>query len=400
MDVSKNDLYDSDGEEQFDGDVVELVEVKSKDELVKAEFDGHPTSPKSKYKNSLPQSVLNIPLNILPVNVLPGLFLVAVISLFAYFVGSYAAVIGAPVIAIITGMVIQAIKPVSGRLLPGIKFSSKRLLQLAVILLGTGLSINSVISIGVSSMPVMLGTMAVALGGAYLSGRLLGTDSDLTTMVGVGTGICGASAVAVVSGVIEPDDNDVSYAISTIFVFNVVAVLLYPTIGHMLQLSQKSFGLWAGTAINDVSSVVAASYTYGHVAGAHAVVVKLSRTLLIVPIAIVLAFFKASKKKSFQTLEGRSKSKFSTLKKSIPWFIGWFILAIAMRSLNLIPVAASRDLTNMSQFLIIMALASIGLSSNFKAIRQTGHKPLLLGAILWAAVGVSSLILQLVFHQL
>ncbi len=393
-------IFDEDFEEegigQFDNELAELVETDEQEIPIKEE----PLKIPSQIAHSKNADIRNgLFFNNL-VKVIPGITLVLAISILAYMVGSYATVIGAPVIAIVVGMVVQAIKPTHKSFAPGIKFSSKRLLQLAVILLGTGLSIKSVISIGLSSLPVMLGTMAVALGGAFMVGKLLKTDSDLTTMVGVGTGICGASAVAVVSGVIEPDDNDVSYAISTIFVFNVLAVLLYPTIGHMLHLSQKSFGLWAGTAINDVSSVVAASYTFGHVAGAHAVVVKLSRTLLIVPIAIALSIFKASKAKRLPQNHLISKSKWHTIKKAIPWFIGWFLLAIALRSLNLIPIGAVHGLSTVSQFLIIMALASIGLSSNFKAIRQTGHKPLLLGAILWASVGISSLILQLVFHQL
>ncbi len=337
--------------------------------------------------------------------IVPGLVLVLVVSFIADKIGSIFSVVGAPVIAIVIGMIISAVRPVSEKFKGGIRFSSKKLLQLAVILLGTGLSFKSAMSIGFSSLPVMLGTMTVALGGAFIFGKLLKTDSDLTTMVGVGTGICGASAVAVVSGIIEPEENDVSYAISTIFVFNVLAVLLYPTIGHILHLNQKSFGLWAGTAINDVSSVVAAGYTFGHIAGAHAVVVKLSRTLLIVPIAIVLSILNTNKKslkKDYldKSIKEQRSSKLSTLKKAVPWFVVWFIFALVLRSINVIPTGLLGMFSSMSQFLIVMALAAIGLSSNFRSIRQTGHRPLILGAILWASVGISSLILQLVFHQL
>ena len=166
-----------------------------------------------------------------------------------------------------------------------------------MVLLGAQLSIAEAARVGVSSLPVMLGTLAICLGAAWLYGRLLGIPGDLRTLIGVGTGICGGSAIAAVSPVIEAASTDVAYAISTIFLFNIAAVLAFPLLGHALGMSQQSFGLFAGTAVNDTSSVVATATTYGTAATSHAVVVKLVRTLMIIPICLGLAALTARKQR-------------------------------------------------------------------------------------------------------
>src|SRR5262249_14126874 len=175
-------------------------------------------------------------------------------------------------------------------LVPGLKYASSFLLQCSVVLLGTGLSLREALRVGITSLPVMLGTLAVCLGAAWLYGRLLGVVGNLRTLIGVGTGICGASAIAAVSPVIEASSAEIAYAVSTIFVFNIAAVLIFPVIGHALGMSQHSFGLFAGTAVNDTSSVVATATTYGSGAAGYAVVVKLVRTLMIIPICVVLGW--------------------------------------------------------------------------------------------------------------
>ncbi len=320
---------------------------------------------------------------------MPGLGLVFGISVGAWFLGRLVPVIGAPVIGIVAGMLITAIFRPAKVYRPGIALAGKQVLQLAVIILGTGLSLEQIATTGAASLPVMLGTMAAALVGSWVFGRLLGVDGDLRTMIGVGTGICGASAVAAVSGVLEAGELDVAYAISTIFLFNVIAVLLYPTIGTILHLSQHAFGLWAGTAINDTSSVVAAAYTYGHSAGNYAVIVKLTRTTLIIPIALALAAAKLVRNR--RAAGGAVTVRWRTL---VPWFVVFFLLAAVANTLGAFGPAERTALSHIALFLIVMALSAIGLSAQFGAMRRTGIKPLLLGALLWATVGLSSLALQ------
>lgn len=288
-------------------------------------------------------------------------------------------------------MLIQAIFRPSDRFRPGIALSGKQVLQLAVIILGTGLSLERIVTTGAASLPVMLGTMTAALVGSWLFGKLLKVHGDLRTMIGVGTGICGASAVAAVAGVLDAGELDVAYAISTIFMFNVIAVVLYPSIGLALHMSQHSFGLWAGTAINDVSSVVAASYTYGHAAGNYAVIVKLTRTTLIIPIALFLAGVRMVRTR-------RQQAEGATVRvnwvKLVPWFIVFFLLAAVANTLGAFSALTQKDLGDVALFLIVMALTGIGLSAQFGAMRKTGVRPLVLGALLWATVGLTSLTLQ------
>jgi uncharacterized integral membrane protein (TIGR00698 family) len=226
----------------------------------------------------------------------------------------------------------------------------------------------------------------VALAGGRVLGRFLGIEAPLRTLLAVGTGICGASAIAAVSSVVEVEAVDVAYAISTIFVFNVTAVLLFPPLGHLLGLGTHAFGLWAGTAVNDTSSVVAAGYAYSHAAGNYAVVVKLTRTLLIVPIVLVLVGLE--RRRTGATAPARSPGRF------VPLFLVGFVLAAAANSFGLIGGSARHDCSLVALFLVAVALAGIGLSAQFARIRSTGFRPLLLGGVLWLLVAVSSLGVQ------
>ena len=288
------------------------------------------------------------------------------------------------------------------RLAPGLKYASSFLLQCSVVLLGTQLSIAEAARVGVASLPVMLGTLAVCLSAAWLYGRLLGIPRDLRTLIGVGTGICGGSAIAAVSPVIEAASTDVAYAISTIFLFNIAAVLVFPLIGHAIGMSQQSFGLFAGTAVNDTSSVVATATTYGAAAASHAIVVKLVRTLMIIPICLGLAGLTARRKRvdaaegTAASVQAPAAARMSPLRviRLVPWFLIGFVAAAALNSAGAIPAASHAPLQHVSVFLVAVALSAIGLSTNVPALRKAGPRPLLLGALLWITVAAASLGLQ------
>jgi len=219
----------------------------------------------------------------------PGLALAIGIAIVATAIRHFVPLIGGPVSGIIIGVVLAtALKP-GPRLRPGMRTASKSVLQLSVVVLGSQLSLAQIAKVGLESLPVMIGTLVVCLAAAWLIGRWLGITGNLRTLIGVGTGICGASAIAAVTPVIGAIGIDVAYAISTIFLFNIAAVLVFPIVGHLLGLSQHAFGLFAGTAVNDMSSVVATATTYGPAATNFAVVVKLVRTLMIIPISLGLA---------------------------------------------------------------------------------------------------------------
>jgi uncharacterized integral membrane protein (TIGR00698 family) len=217
-------------------------------------------------------------------------------------------------------------------------------------------------------------------------------------LIGVGTAICGGSAIAAVTPIIRPDDHDTAFAISTIFLFNLVAVLLFPLLGHVMHLSDLGFGLWAGTAINDTSSVVAAGYSYSHAAGDYATIVKLTRATLIIPVCLILAFAVAWREKRAAKRDGGT-SNFN-LWRIFPWFILWFLVASGLRTMGLIPLAIQPAIHLAAEFMIIVALTAIGLSANLRKMAATGARPILLGLGVWAAVSISSLLVQLAIGQL
>jgi uncharacterized integral membrane protein (TIGR00698 family) len=312
------------------------------------------------------------------------------IAIVAYALGHYVPLVGGPVFGIIIGMLIALPRAPGARFVPGIKFAAKQLLQLSIVVLGATLQLNEIFSSGLHSLPVMLGTAVITLAAAYVFGRLLGIDRDLRRLLGVGTTICGGSAIAALSSVIDVNETEVAYAISTVFLFNIAAVLTFPWIGHLIELSQHAFGLWAGTAINDTSSVVAAGYVFGHAAGNEAVIVKLTRTTLIIPLVV----FYAGKRVWAARTNGNAVDWHSI----VPWFIGWFLLAALVNTLGVIPASVHPILAQAALFLIVVALTGVGLSANRAAIRAAGARPLVLGFLLWALIAFSSLAIARAAH--
>ncbi|HEY0999037.1 MAG TPA: putative sulfate exporter family transporter [Streptosporangiaceae bacterium] len=344
----------------------------------------------------------------------PGLALALAVAAVATVVGQYVPLVGSAVPGALIGIVIAIVVKPGERFAAGVKWASTFILQCSVVLLGAQLSIAEAARVGVSSLPVMLGTLAICLAAAWLYGRLLGVPGDLRTLIGVGTGICGGSAIAAVSPVIEAASADVAYAISTIFLFNIAAVLIFPLLGHALSMSQQSFGLFAGTAVNDTSSVVATATTYGTAATSHAVVVKLVRTLMIIPICLGLSALTARKQQrpviaTAQAAAARdgaasapaspaalasARMSLRRATKLVPWFLIGFVLVAAVNSCGIIPAGAHSPLQHSSVFLVSVALSAIGLSTNVAALRKAGARPLILGAVLWITVATASLGLQ------
>ena len=289
-------------------------------------------------------------------------------------------------LAIVLGVLIRTIVRLPASCKPGIAFSARTVLQAAIVMSGFGLSLAVVARTGLGTLPVTLVTIAVALILAPVLGRLLHVGGVLRMLIGVGTAICGASAIAAVSSVIEPDEAETALAIATVFFYNVVAVLVFPPIGHALALSQDAFGLWAGTAINDTSSVVAAGYAYGREAGDHATIVKLARATLILPIVAAIALWRARRQRAAGTRV--------PWRRIIPWFILWFLVAALANTIGVIPAAWHGGIAFVAIFLISVALAAIGLQTELARLLRAGPRPLALGFLLWIAVALSSLATQ------
>lgn len=321
-----------------------------------------------------------------------GLILTGLIAVIATVLGNFFPIIGAAVFAVIIGLLLKNTVGVGADFQPGIKLAAKKILQWSIILLGFSLNIQDIGQTGISSLGVTLITISVAFFIAFLVGKWLKIPSNLKILVGVGTAICGGSAIAAVSPIIEAEEDEVALSISTIFLFNVIAVFLFPFLGHLLHLSDAGFGLWAGTAINDTSSVVAAGYSYSEAAGDYATIVKLTRATLIIPISLLIAGIQIYKKK-------QSSEKVS-IKQIFPWFILWFLVASIISSTGILPAGFIAATKTASLFMIAMALGAIGLTANFKEMIKTGPKPILLGLVTWFFVAVSSLLVQLLQGQL
>lgn len=320
-------------------------------------------------------------------SLLPGLVLAVVVALAATVVGRWFPLLGAPVAGILGGMAIRNVFYVSPVCAPGLKFASGQVLKWSIVGLGFGLSLQQVARTGADSLAVTMVTLLTAFVSAWLLGKWLGIPGKLKTLIGVGTAICGGSAIAAVTPIIKPKDHDIALAISTIFIFNIVAVLIFPAMGHWLGMSDIGFGTWAGTAINDTSSVVAAGYSYSAAAGDYATIVKLTRATLIIPICFGLMAIQMWQNK-------KSGGGAVSLRKIFPWFILWFVVASALRSTGWIPAALDMPLRVAAEFLIVVALTAIGLSSDLRQMLKAGARPVVLGLGVWASVVISSLAVQ------
>lgn len=331
-----------------------------------------------------------------------GILLCLCIAIPSWFLGNTFPVIGGAVIAILAGMVIAIPIKNMEPFKKGVSFTSKKILQLAVIFLGFGLDLGVILKTGKQSLPIIICTISTSLIIAFLLQKILKMPANTATLIGVGSSICGGSAIAATAPVVDADDDEVAQAISVIFFFNVLAALLFPTLGGLLGFDTTSgdaFGIFAGTAVNDTSSVTAAASTWDTLYGLgsatldKAVTVKLTRTLAIIPITLVLALVKARKAKK-EGLEG--ENKFS-LKRAFPMFILYFVLASVVTTVAVrfgVPVTVFAPLKTLSKFLIVLAMAAIGLNTDIVKLVKTGGKPLALGFCCWVGIAGVSLVLQ------
>lgn len=328
-----------------------------------------------------------------------GLLMCLVIAIPSWLLGKQFPIIGGAVIAILAGMVVTLLIKDKTKLEGGIKFTSKKILQWAVILLGFGMNLSVIVETGKQSLPIIICTITTSLVISYVLHKVMHIPSKISTLVGVGSSICGGSAIAATAPVIDADDEEVAQAISVIFFFNVLAAVLFPAFGHAIgfsTVSGEAFGVFAGTAVNDTSSVTAAASTWdsmwnlGSATLDKAVTVKLTRTLAIIPITLVLAFLRTKTEKN---TEGNKVS----FRQIFPFFILYFIAAAVITTVAVscgVPVTFFNPVKSLSKFFIVLAMAAIGLNTNIIKLVKTGGKPISMGACCWAGITAVSLLLQ------
>lgn len=320
-----------------------------------------------------------------------GVLLCLLIAVPAWFLGTLFPVVGGPVFAILIGMAVTLVLKDKKEVQPGIGFTSKKILQYAVILLGFGLNLTDILIKGKQSLPIIISTISTSLIIAALMFALMKMPYKISALVGVGSSICGGSAIAAAAPVVGADDEEIAQSISVIFLFNIAAALIFPTLGHLLGLSNEGFGLFAGTAINDTSSVTAAASAWDGIHGSNtlqaATIVKLTRTLAIIPVSLMLAFIRVKTEKNKDTANIQFKQIF-------PVFILFFILASVITTVFNLPAFVTSPLKNLSKFFIVIAMAAIGLNTNIIRLIKTGGKPILMGFCCWVGITCVSLGMQ------
>lgn len=297
--------------------------------------------------------------------------------------------LGASIIALFMGTIINSFFHPAW-MKPALKFTSKRILKTAIILLGASLSVNTILSVGKMTFFVMIFTFAVCFGGGYFLRKLFGLNWKLSNLISAGTGICGGSAVAAIAPVIDADDKDIAFAMSSTFLFDMVMIALYPLMGKALGLSDIAYGIWAGTSVNDTASVVASGYAFSEAAGDFATMVKLTRTIAIIPTVLVFAYIGTRIKQ--KEMKSANNGQKVNLTKIVPWFIGGFLLLAILNSVGVIPAALSGVMKTASKFLMVSALAAIGLGTSITDFKKAGLAPMFYGITIDALVTLTALI--------
>ena len=332
--------------------------------------------------------------------VFPGIILSVGVALLACWLESLLPIhlIGSAVIAMFIGMILNHFLRNTKVFASGLKFTSKKILKFAIILLGLSLNITTILNVGKMSLTVMIFTLLTCFGGGYFIGKALGLNWKLSNLISAGTGICGGSAIAAIAPTIDADDNDVAYAMSATFLFDMAMIVLFPIMGQAMGMTDQAFGIWAGTAVNDTSSVVATGYAFSEGAGDFATMVKLTRTLAIIPTVITFAFVQLRLKRKEALANSKNGSELKAnfnIAKIFPWFILGFLAMSIVASVFPIPAAVVSGTKSASKFLMVCALAAIGLNTSFSSMKKAGIRPMIHGFIISALVVVVALLVEM-----
>jgi uncharacterized integral membrane protein (TIGR00698 family) len=288
------------------------------------------------------------------------------------------------IIAIVVGLLFHNLVGTPATFKPGVAFSMRRVLRLAVVLLGLQLSMSQVAEVGAIGLTIIAATLASTFLFTLWAARLVGVDRKLAELIAAGTSICGASAVVATNTVTRAPDEDVAYAVACVTVFGSVSMVLYPVLEGLLQLTPHAFGLWAGASIHEVAQVVAAAFQNSADAGNFAMMAKLSRVMLLAPMIMALGYVSARR------ISARRDQPSAV---PVPWFVLGFVLMMLVNSLGLIPPADKAYIVQSTTFLLMIALSAMGLQTDIGKLRAKGWKPLLVGAVSTLFISVFSLTL-------
>ncbi|MEJ2624016.1 MAG: YeiH family protein [Pseudolabrys sp.] len=291
------------------------------------------------------------------------------------------------ILATVIGMTLHNVFGTPAWAIPGVKFSLKRILRFGIILLGLQLMASQVAQVGMTGVAVIAATLVATFAFTKWLGRVMGVDAKLAELIGAGTSICGASAVIATNTVTDGRDEDVAYAVACVTVFGSLSMLIYPLLPGLLHLSPAAFGLWTGASIHEIAQVVAAAFQDGSHAGEVATVAKLTRVMMLAPVVFTLGIM-AVRRASHNADKSASRAA-----PPMPWFVLGFIGMVILNSLVTIPAGPKADIILATTFLLSMALAAMGIETDFRKLKAEGLKPLALAAVAWIFIAVFALAL-------
>jgi uncharacterized integral membrane protein (TIGR00698 family) len=330
------------------------------------------------------QTVAQAPL----AKLLPGLGLAAGIAALAFALRQLPGlgVLSPMILAILIGIGFHNLIGTPASAKPGVTFSLKRLLRLAIILLGLQLTAQQIAEVGVTGVALIAATLIATFVFTKWFARLIGVDAKLGELIAAGTSICGASAVIATNSVTEAPDEDVAYAVACVTVFGSIAMFLYPALTGLLHLSPRAFGLWSGASIHEIAQVVAAAFQAGTDAGNYGTIAKLTRVTMLAPVVITLGLLASRKRRDLGEAAARGKAP-------IPYFVLGFIALVVVNSVLTVPPEIKAWIVVSTTFLLSLALAAMGLETDIRKLRAKGFRPLLLGAAAWLFIALFSLAL-------
>ena len=317
-------------------------------------------------------------------SIIPGLLLTGGLAIFAESLKKLPSLslFSSLIVAILLGIIVKNTIGVPQIFRPGITFSLKRILRLAIILLGLRLSLPQILAVGPIGLVIVVATLVSTFIFTCWLGRRIGVNPKLTKLIAAGTSICGASAIVATNGVVESKDKDAAYAVAIVTIFGTISMLVYPLLSGLLQITPEQFGIWCGVSIHETAQVIAAAFQGGENSGELATVAKLSRVIFLAPVVLTLGILSPPAKDSSK--EGKSR------KLPIPWFVFGFIALMLLNSANIFPDSLKKSVTEFNHLLLTISMAGMGLKTSIIDIKQSGLKPLYLGAISWLFISIFS----------
>jgi uncharacterized integral membrane protein (TIGR00698 family) len=325
---------------------------------------------------------------------LPGLAVAAATAGVAQLLGGLGDAVSSLALAVAFGIVLGNSRRLPETTAPGLTFAAKRVLRLGVVLLGSRLALGEVLAVGAETLVVVLVVVVATLIGTYAFGRSLGLSRELSVLTGTGYAICGASAVAAMREVVEADDDEAAFAVALVTLFGTLAIVVLPLLGGWLALDPTAFGQWVGASVHDVGQVVATAASGGPDALAVAMVVKLTRVLLLGPLVLVVGVLWARRR------HAESAHPADARPTLLPLFVVGFLVAAVVRSLGLLPASVLAALGTAERWAFAVALVGLGAGVRLDRLRRVGRRGVVLGTVAWVAVAGVAYLGVLAVHAL